>query len=426
MAEGKICKNCGTALPENAKFCVKCGAAVEQPIEQNEEYIVCPRCAAQMEPGLFFCTRCGERLREGTPPSFLHQPDAAQSQPAAPNAPVNLPAPAAPDNPPQTPQAQQTAAAPRQKPSISDAPALQALKKKSPAIMISIAVFAVAVLAAAGILMKGGGLIDTGTAAEHYIKAVNAMEQIGFMNWNPDMSSVPMTGDEYTDEDFYKQWLIVKNELKKAADKGTPEMKCDYVAFLVSHVLGEPDDYVPDKKEMEKYLRKAAGEGSGRAKYYLFAYDILTDGDEKSSFLMEACQNGNPYALHQIGEVFAGFGNISNALENFIQAVDNLELNDPENTPFMNEMRAAGPRGDTYIQAEWPAEIGAIYELGFGGEPSRASLLEAIRWYEKSLTASSNTYTDSVFICHVSGAGDYMIFDPNDAVARVKRKMGRR
>lgn len=423
MAESKICGKCGAILPDGAKFCVSCGAPIPK-----EEFIVCPRCSSKMEPRLFFCTQCGERLREGAAPSFLNKSeDGAQSPTDSPAAPVNYASPAAPDNLLQTPPSQQNAAALQpEAEKLATSATAAAQKKKSHTLIIALGLFVTAALTGAAVFMTGGGLIDTGTAAEHYIKAVNAMEQIGFMNWNPDMSSVPMTGDEYTDEDFYKQWLIVKEELKKAADKGTPEMKCDYVAFLVSHVLGEPDDYVPNKKEMEKYLRKAAGDGSGRAKYYLFAYDILTDGDEKSSFLMEACQNGNPYALHQIGEVFAGFGNISNALENFIQAANNLELNDPENTPFMNEMRAAGPRGDTYIQAEWPAEIGAIYELGVGGEPSRASLLEAIRWYDKSLTASSSTYTDSVFICHVSGAGDYMIFDPNDAVARVKRKMGRR
>ena len=427
MAEGKICKNCGAALPENAKFCVKCGTAVEQPIEQKEEYIVCPRCEAQMEPGLFFCTRCGERLREGTPPTFLHQPDAAEQ--SQPDAPVNYALPAAPGNPPQTPPTKKSAAAPQPEAaaSTSSAPAAGVQKKKSPALIIALGLFAAGALAAAGIFMTDGLV----SADEHYKKAVDAMGELIGMNYR---QSPP-------EEESQKQWLIIKNELKKAADKGTPDMKCDYASFLQCVIDGTPGDYTPDKKEIEKYLRKAAAEGSSRAKYYLSEYDVLggTTSDnaarERAIFLTEACDAGNPYALHLMGEITAiGANDIDSALAFFKQAVMRLDEIDPEDTPFMENLReavhTAGARGPRYITAdvrgEWPAEIGAIYELGLTGRPN---LQEALKWYEKSQSATFMLSDfSSEFIIQVTGYNEYGLRDfyPEDAIARVKRKMGRR
>lgn len=421
MEENKICGKCGASLPEGAKFCVRCGAAVEE----KEEYIICPRCSSQMEPGLFFCTRCGERLREGAAPSFLNKPeDGAQSPADAPAAPVNYALPAAPDDLPQTTPVQQNAAAPRpevETPAAS-AQAVPVQKKKSPTVMIALSLFAAAALAGAAVFITGG----LGSADTHYKKACDAMEQIGMMNWNPEMSRVPKNGDDYTDEDFYKQWLIVKKELKKAADKGTPDMKCDYVAFLMSHVLGEPDDFMPEDGEVEKYLRAAEAEGSSRAKYYLAERPgILKNEDEKISLLKEANTAGNPYSLYKSAQIITETTkNYEVVLTTLALAVTNLETNDPENTPFMNEMKAVWPRSGSSPAAEWPAEIGAMCELGVTGMPN---LPEALRWYEKSASITNSLHTSNFFICFASGVTDgYMVFDPNDAVARVKRKMGRR
>ncbi len=55
-AESK-CANCGTALPENAKFCLQCGAKVESA----EELVTCPKCGEKVANGRF-CLNCGAPL----------------------------------------------------------------------------------------------------------------------------------------------------------------------------------------------------------------------------------------------------------------------------------------------------------------------------------------------------------------------------
>lgn len=50
------CDNCGAVLKENAKFCIECGAKVEEP-----EKKVCPQCGHEAE-NCKFCPQCGTRL----------------------------------------------------------------------------------------------------------------------------------------------------------------------------------------------------------------------------------------------------------------------------------------------------------------------------------------------------------------------------
>lgn len=50
------CKNCGTALAQNAKFCLECGTKVEQV-----KKTVCPHCGMEV-PGGKFCLECGGSL----------------------------------------------------------------------------------------------------------------------------------------------------------------------------------------------------------------------------------------------------------------------------------------------------------------------------------------------------------------------------
>ena len=52
------CAKCGAALPENAKFCLECGAKVEPPAPSA---VVCPKCGATVAGGKF-CLNCGAPL----------------------------------------------------------------------------------------------------------------------------------------------------------------------------------------------------------------------------------------------------------------------------------------------------------------------------------------------------------------------------
>jgi membrane protease subunit (stomatin/prohibitin family) len=54
-----ICSNCGSAIPENGKFCLECGAKVEPPLADNE--MICPHCKATVAKGKF-CLECGAAL----------------------------------------------------------------------------------------------------------------------------------------------------------------------------------------------------------------------------------------------------------------------------------------------------------------------------------------------------------------------------
>ena len=53
----KYCYDCDIKLPENAKFCVKCG----KKIEESE----CPQCGCmKIQSGMIFCPECGATIGE--------------------------------------------------------------------------------------------------------------------------------------------------------------------------------------------------------------------------------------------------------------------------------------------------------------------------------------------------------------------------
>lgn len=58
MAEKK-CQVCGTILPEEAKFCFKCGARLS---EEQAKVIICEICGFENQPEYKFCVSCGSKL----------------------------------------------------------------------------------------------------------------------------------------------------------------------------------------------------------------------------------------------------------------------------------------------------------------------------------------------------------------------------
>jgi len=70
------CNGCGAVLPENAKFCLECGAKREAQVALSEraesaaeavgrgEVLVCGKCGEAVEVGKKFCLACGANLGE--------------------------------------------------------------------------------------------------------------------------------------------------------------------------------------------------------------------------------------------------------------------------------------------------------------------------------------------------------------------------
>lgn len=60
---GIICSGCGNELPENAKFCLNCGAKVER---MSENEMICLSCGSKTPKGKF-CIECGAPLANNCP-----------------------------------------------------------------------------------------------------------------------------------------------------------------------------------------------------------------------------------------------------------------------------------------------------------------------------------------------------------------------
>ncbi len=55
-----ICKNCGSELDENSKFCIKCGSAVDENNTHDTNYQnTCKSCGSELKENSKFCTNCG-------------------------------------------------------------------------------------------------------------------------------------------------------------------------------------------------------------------------------------------------------------------------------------------------------------------------------------------------------------------------------
>ena len=67
------CKNCGSEIEEDAKFCNNCGYKTEVPR-------ICPNCGNEIKHGINFCGSCGAQLSEQTNVllKINHQQDTAR------------------------------------------------------------------------------------------------------------------------------------------------------------------------------------------------------------------------------------------------------------------------------------------------------------------------------------------------------------
>lgn len=80
-----ICSKCNCEIPDNAKFCANCGAAVSAPANDKK---FCENCGLELPKGARFCAVCGAAVNGGSAPEV---------KPADVLAPVTLGAPVSAD-----------------------------------------------------------------------------------------------------------------------------------------------------------------------------------------------------------------------------------------------------------------------------------------------------------------------------------------
>lgn len=61
-----FCKSCGCTLDENAKFCVKCGTAVDATALAETKKVFCKACGSELEDGMTFCCNCGAPVQDAS------------------------------------------------------------------------------------------------------------------------------------------------------------------------------------------------------------------------------------------------------------------------------------------------------------------------------------------------------------------------
>lgn len=61
-----FCKSCGCTLDENAKFCVKCGTAVDAAELAEAKKVFCKACGSELEDGMTFCCNCGAPVQDAS------------------------------------------------------------------------------------------------------------------------------------------------------------------------------------------------------------------------------------------------------------------------------------------------------------------------------------------------------------------------
>lgn len=57
-----FCKNCGTALDDDAVVCPNCGKTVERPSAQEQPKRFCTHCGKEVDPKAYICVNCGCKI----------------------------------------------------------------------------------------------------------------------------------------------------------------------------------------------------------------------------------------------------------------------------------------------------------------------------------------------------------------------------
>jgi ribosomal protein L40E len=60
-ASNNVCASCGNPVPQDAKFCGKCGAEYHEPKKTDKKF--CTSCGTPYEEGTAFCSGCGKSLK---------------------------------------------------------------------------------------------------------------------------------------------------------------------------------------------------------------------------------------------------------------------------------------------------------------------------------------------------------------------------
>lgn len=74
-----LCPTCSASIPNDAQFCIECGASITQVASgatqriAPEQGLACQECLANNPAHARFCVRCGVRLREAFLPSHSFQ-----------------------------------------------------------------------------------------------------------------------------------------------------------------------------------------------------------------------------------------------------------------------------------------------------------------------------------------------------------------
>lgn len=80
-----VCPACNASIPENLKFCPKCGNKVAQACKAtlSPDSLICPRCQAAYPPNVKFCKADGTPLQSAVP-SMTGRADCSSEESATP------------------------------------------------------------------------------------------------------------------------------------------------------------------------------------------------------------------------------------------------------------------------------------------------------------------------------------------------------
>ena len=79
--KGHLCNNCGSSLPEGARFCTNCGEVIQQVQPRKEVVPMCSKCGAVIHSGEKFCTNCGTPVNGSSSASRVNSENSSLKSP---------------------------------------------------------------------------------------------------------------------------------------------------------------------------------------------------------------------------------------------------------------------------------------------------------------------------------------------------------